>query len=186
MSDTLNFRTAFHGFNREDVVHYITYLNAQHESEISQLRAELESNQRFYAAEDLNEATQTIRTLEQKVAEQDETIAQLRAQLLSKPAVAEHHSEPAQRDIQLEELEAYRRAERTERVAKERAEKIYQQADCALTCATAKVDEAFTQIGELTSQVTRQLDDLQSAVTGSRQALADAVATLGQLRSEDK
>lgn len=185
MSDTLNFRTAFNGFHREDVVHYIAYLNAQHESEITQLRAELENAHRFSAAEELNEASQTIRELERKLAEQAETIAQLRAQSLHKPESAEAQPQP-QRDIQLEELEAYRRAERTERVAKERAEKIYRQADCALTCATAKVDEAFTQIGELTSQVTRQLDNLQTAVTGSKQALADAVATLGQLRAGEE
>ena len=35
------FRSAFNGFNREDVVRYIEYLNAQHASEINRLNSEL-------------------------------------------------------------------------------------------------------------------------------------------------
>ena len=36
------FRSALNGFNREDVVHYIEYLNTQHAAEVSQLQSELE------------------------------------------------------------------------------------------------------------------------------------------------
>lgn len=42
MAAPLNFRTAFNGFNREDVVRYIEYLNAQHTAELNQLNSELE------------------------------------------------------------------------------------------------------------------------------------------------
>ena len=35
------FRTSLSGFNREDVVRYIEFLNAQHAAEISQLNSEL-------------------------------------------------------------------------------------------------------------------------------------------------
>ena len=42
MSEILNFRSAFNGFHREDVVHYIEYLNAKHTTEVNQLNAELE------------------------------------------------------------------------------------------------------------------------------------------------
>ena len=41
MSEPMNFRSAFNGFNREDVVHYIEYLNANHENQIKQLQADL-------------------------------------------------------------------------------------------------------------------------------------------------
>lgn len=37
-----NFRSAFNGFNREDVVNYISYMSAKHESERNELRAEAE------------------------------------------------------------------------------------------------------------------------------------------------
>ena len=42
MAEILNFRSAFNGFHREDVVHYIEYLNAKHTTEVNQLNAELE------------------------------------------------------------------------------------------------------------------------------------------------
>ena len=36
------FRSALNGFNREDVVRYLEYINAQHTTELNQLRSELE------------------------------------------------------------------------------------------------------------------------------------------------
>ena len=35
-----NFRSAFNGFNREDVVHYIEYLNSKHTGAVNQLKSE--------------------------------------------------------------------------------------------------------------------------------------------------
>jgi hypothetical protein len=35
-----NFRSAFNGFNRQDVVHYIELLNNQHKAQIEQLAAQ--------------------------------------------------------------------------------------------------------------------------------------------------
>ena len=37
MASAQNFRSAFNGFNREDVVHYIEYLNAKHTGALNQL-----------------------------------------------------------------------------------------------------------------------------------------------------
>ena len=37
-----NFRSAFNGFNREDVVHYIEYLNTKHAADLTQLNSELD------------------------------------------------------------------------------------------------------------------------------------------------
>ena len=82
------------------------------------------------------------------------------------------------------ELEAYRRAERAERVAQERAQVIYDQANGVLAEATVKVDDAVAHIGDLTEQVNRQLERLQDAVAGSKQALQDAAATLYAIRPE--
>ena len=41
MNDPKTFRSAFNGFNREDVVHYIDYLNTQHSNQINQLNSQL-------------------------------------------------------------------------------------------------------------------------------------------------
>ena len=77
-----------------------------------------------------------------------------------------------------EELEAYRRAERTERIARERAELIYHQVNGVLAEATVKVDGVAGDIGVMADQVMAQLSQLQAAVSGSKQALQDAVSTM--------
>ena len=42
MSVPQNFRSAFNGFNREDVVKYIEYINAKHTAQVNQLTSETE------------------------------------------------------------------------------------------------------------------------------------------------
>ena len=237
MSETMNFRSAFHGFNREDVVRYIEYLNAKHASELSQLRAELESSQGVVTLsgetnpwkQQLEEQARTISRLQDQLAhnamddphspeEWDANIdariqaefdrdaaleaqaqaeaerdAALEAQRLAEAdrdaALAANAQSAAaaatQQNLYMEELEAYRRAERTERLAKERASRIYHLVDTALAGATSRVEETFSQIDQLTGMVTQQLDNLQTAVTDSKQALADATATLSQIRTEE-
>ena len=81
-----------------------------------------------------------------------------------------------------QELEAYRRAERTERLARERAEQLYRQANGALADATVKVDNTANQIGQLSDRVAEQLAELQTAVADSKQALRDAAATMYTIR----
>ena len=41
MANFQNFRSAFHGFNRQDVVNYIEYMNQKHRSEVEQLNNQL-------------------------------------------------------------------------------------------------------------------------------------------------
>jgi hypothetical protein len=40
MAEKNTFRSALNGFNREDVVHYIEYLNSKHTAQINQLESE--------------------------------------------------------------------------------------------------------------------------------------------------
>ena len=42
MAAPQNFRTSFNGFNREDVVRYIEYLNSRHHSQLDQLTGEVD------------------------------------------------------------------------------------------------------------------------------------------------
>ena len=175
MAAPMNFRTAFNGFNREDVTHFIEYLNARHAAEINQLKAELdlERNRPAVAAEDHSEE------LAAALAEIEALKAEL-AQLRQRSPEAE--TAPAVPSGTAQELEAYRRAERTERVARERAELIYHQVNGVLADASVKVEDAYTRIDGLSQQVAAQLAQLQEAVTGSRQALSDAAATLYTIR----
>ena len=174
MAANQNFRSALNGFNREDVVHFIEYINAKHTAELNQLRSEMDLIRSGHSSE-----------ASQELASAQETIRQLRAQLAELQARCDALENEKPTTVQYsttQELEVYRRAERTEREARERAEQVYHQVNGALADATMKVDTAFVQISDLTDRVTTQLAELQEAVTGSRQALADAAATLYTIR----
>ena len=136
--------------------------------------------------------------LEAQVAALTEKLAQLEEELLTAQIAksdleAQLADMTTQRDAALndqaqvqrrneEELEAYRRAERVERQAKERTEAMYQKANGVLADATAKVDNASAQIAGIADQVAAQLAVLQQAVTGSKTALKDAATTLYTIR----
>ncbi len=199
MDTQFNFRSAFNGFNREDVVHYIEFLNNTHGTELNQLRSELDAlrNQPapvpapIAAPDEDNEAVieeqaarirelfDRCKTLENELNAANEEKKQLQTQLESNQV-----QQTSYRSRMEEELEAYRRAERTERLARERAEQLYRQANGALADATAKVDNAAIQIGGLSDRVLAQLTELQTAVTGSKQALRDAAATMYTIRPD--
>ena len=104
MAANQHFRSAFRGFNREDVVHYIEYLNNYYIRQLEDLNAQLQ------AAKAAAPAANT--DLETRLQEALDRCAQLEAQLAAKEEA------PAVPTATEEELEAYRRAERTERQAR--------------------------------------------------------------------
>ena len=190
-----NFRSAFNGFNREDVVHYLEYINTKHTNQINQLTAE---NQELRAA-----AQQPARDLQELVDSLQAQCAELTALLdAEKAANAEltgklealelrcreleeaKVSAPADSISALasEELETYRRAERIEREARERADLVYYQANGVLSEATAKVEGISADITDMADQVMRQLTQLQMAVSSSKQALQDATSIMNTIR----
>ena len=243
-----DFRSAFNGFNREDVVHYIEQVNAKHNAEISRLNSDIQYLQEQLSMEgnysdltgngevdqQLQEQAERIADLEAQLAaataehtpdEQAERIAELEAQLAAVPtedvAVAELEAENAkltQKVAELErklleaqgslkqskedneslqalldtalsrqshvqsqqeaELSAYRRAERVERQAKERANYINEQVNGSLADATTKVDEAAAQVAAMAEEVLAQIQKLQAAVGDSKVVLKDAAAHL--------
>ena len=168
-----NFRGAVGGFNREDVVRYIEYINNKHASQINQLNTEMQVLQEELAqlraqgdlAAQLEEANARIAQLEQ---ERDALAAQVE-QLADRP----------QTDS---ELEAYRRAERAERIAADRVELLYQQANGALADATAKADDTAAQVGELTDSLMVQLQKLQNVLSTGGNSMRDAAAALFAIR----
>lgn len=231
MAATQNFRSAFNGFNREDVVQYIQYINTKHTEEVNQLRSEVEFLQEKIRSIDpatvqlladaekerddykkqLDEALSVKEALEARCseleAERDNALCQesdtadvksLEAQILSlqqelgaaleAKAAAQAKAEESSRSTAFvsyrieQELEAYRRAERTERIARERAEQVYRVTNGVLAEATVRVDDAAARIGEMSDQVVTQLNLLQAAVSGSKQALKDAAASMSAIR----
>ena len=191
----LNFRSSLHGFNRQDVANYLEYLNNRHAAQVNQLNTDLEAlrRQAEAPAEDPQRAALETRCqeLEQQLAaarkERDEALAQKEA--------VEQKLEAAQRDREEallrssgekldanRELEAYRRAERTERVARERAEQVYSETSTVLTQASNRIEAALRQMTGISQQVTGQLDTLQTAIASSRLALQDAAQTINKLK----
>lgn len=154
MAANQHFRSAFRGFNREDVVHYIDYLNNFYSTQLEQLKAQLSNVQP--ADPDL------LARLKRAEARCAELETQLAAKQADTVAVVNSTGD---------ELEAYRRAERTERQARERAQQIYTQANAVLAEVTLKAEAASAQVADVANQVTAQLQ-------GTKNALEDAVATL--------
>ena len=190
MAASQNFRSAFNGFNREDVVHYLEYLNAKHSNQVNQLTAENEAlRQQVDALPELENQQSVISSLEDRCAELARQLeesqarcAELEQQLAQSAAPEQNAETPALSPIASDELEAYRRAERIEREAKERAELVYFQANSVLTEASAKVDGISADITEMADKVMSQLTQLQVAVSSSKQALQDASSIMGAIR----
>lgn len=199
MAAQKTFRSALNGFNRDDVVHYIEYLNAQHASEVNQLtseaeflRSKLEERLDLPGEEEspadvqaleaqLQAALAENKRLEEELQSALEAIEQAQADL-----EALRNQQITTQNVTSQELEAYRRAERVERLAQERSVQVYHRVNGVLADATVKVDEAADTIGTLSDQVLAQLNQLQEAVSGSKQALQDAAQTMYALRPEQE
>lgn len=192
----LNFRSAFNGFNREDVVHYIEYLNTKHAADLNQLNSELDYLRTKQEPQALPEASDDdtvaqqaarIRELFDRCTALEQELEAIKGEKAQLTAQLEAAQQQAATQSRLdEELETYRRAERTERYARERAEYLYRQANGALADATIKVDDAANHVSQITDRVISQLTELQDAVAGSKQALQDAAATMYTIRPTDK
>ena len=150
-NQTYSFRSALSGFNRADVIAFIGQLSASHEAELRERDEELR-----LAREELERLQKENGRLVKLVTEQSE----------AKPGdrQPEQPAGPAEPEIaqpiQEKELEVYRRAERCEREARVRAEKVY-------SAVAAEVDGAGKK---LLSQEERLLDVSSS--------LADDIASL--------
>lgn len=157
-----NFRSAFRGFNREDVVHYIEYINNRHSAELEQLQNQLKNVQNQDLLARLEAAEARCKELEALVTGDD-----------------------AVPNCTKEELEAYRRAEQAERAAKERAQQIRQQANAVLADATVKAEEAAAHIGSLAEEMTAQLQKCQESVDATKATFRDAVNALYAICPEE-
>lgn len=197
MAASYNFRTAFNGFNREDVVHYIEYINSKHTTLVNQLRSDLADAQQELAS--LKEAPPKDTSMEEELEQMKARIAQLEDEVLT-AQIAKSDAETGleamtkERDAALAaqtavknnseaELETYRRAERMEREARERADAMYAKANDIIAQASGKVDEAAQHINGIADQVAEQLSVLQNAILDSKSALQNASVSMNELHT---
>ena len=210
MSTPQSFRSAFNGFNRDDVVKYLEYINSRHHAQVNQLTGENDYlRQQLEAAQAAPGAQEELQRLQELCASQQAELEELRAvrtamearcsgmeRELEEAQEARRRAEEAQRkaeEVQStvrcgveQELEAYRRAERMERQARERSEQIYRQTNSVLADATVQLEDSAGGIFELADQVMGQLEQLRSAVERSKQALKNASDTMYAIRPQEE
>ena len=176
MAGFQNFRTALNGFKRADVVNYIEYMNNKHNAQLEQLNSQLQTANAKLAqvgSEDCAALRTQLDTANARIAELEAELAACRN------AVPQNTASD-------QELEAYRRAERTERLARERASQVYAQANAVLAEATLKVDNASAQIGTAADQIAAQLQEYHTSVSNTKAMLQDVVAAMYAIRPEEE
>ena len=194
MAGKQNFRNAFNGFNKEDVVQYIEYLNSKHNNTVNRLKSENqellkeveelrarpvrdpEREERYAALQAEFDALQEKNAeLQERLCAKQDELAQMKQNL------ADAEQKAASRIAQ-QELEAYRRAERMERAAQERTQQIYRQVTGTLAETATQVDEAAEQFKRLSQIFSGQMTEMQDMVDRSRNALMSASATMYSIR----
>lgn len=163
MSNIQSFRSAFNGFNRQDVVNYIEYMNNQHNSQIQQLNTQL---QNALSKNSDSELQARLVAAEEKIKELEAALAQAGG---------------APMNCTEQELEAYRRAERAERIANERSAQLCQQANGILADAGCQVDNAASAIDAAAENLNAQLEAYKAAVDAAKATLHDAVAAISAI-----
>lgn len=174
------FRAALHGFNRSDVITYLSELAAAHAAQLEEKEAQLLS------AQDENARLQQ-ELASMKALIEDETDAagieddenEADAEAIEDPSPADDFeiiSEPdADNSVVNQELEAYRRAERCEREARQRAGKVYEEACAAVDSAKRRLNEQEVQLSEMSESLSQSVNALQ-------EMLAQISDNLGQTR----
>ena len=168
MAAPQNFRSAFHGFNREDVVNYIEYLNNRYTAQLEQLNNQL---------------------LESKGEASSDVVMGLQAQLdaaMMRIAELEEQLSANQEAAVSKELEAYRRAESAERLANARAQKIYDKACSAIEDATAMAESATGQFSEVAQRTIAQLQEYQETVSATVAGFQAAVAAMQSAKPDEE
>ncbi len=173
MEQPNQFRSSFNGFNRQDVVRYMEFVNNRHASQVAQLTNELEYLRGKQDTLDAGRVSQLEKELSAAQAENAalrQRVAQLEQQ------AGQTGAAPTE-----SELEAYRRAERVERTARERASQLSRQAAQALDQTGSQVEDAAGQIAQLSAQLTEQLERLQGAMDTGRRTVREAVGAVQSL-----
>ena len=187
MEQPSQFRSSLGGFNREDVVRYIEYINNKHSSQVAQLTNELEYLRGKQDTLDSNRVSELEKQLSTAQAENEvlrHRIAALERSLEEATAAAQNAPAAPAVTPSESELEAYRRAERVERTAKERARQVGKQAAESLGRIQQQMGDVTDALCQAAEEMSRQLTQLQGTVEASREALESAAAMAEAMNSE--
>lgn len=154
------FRTAVGGFHKGDVTDYIAKTAAQHTAELK------EYQERIAALEQENEI--------------------LRQQFLTTPMP---EAEPApteavpSEDVSELELQAYRRAEAAERMANQRAKKLYQSLEAICKDTQQEFSRTDTAMAQMVNTVMEQAQALEESYKALSAVLSQSRAQLSSMDS---
>lgn len=179
-----SFRSAFHGFNREDVVHFLESTVAKHGTQVNELEEEirrLEGELEQARQKENPDAQEELEALRQENAELKKQVEDLENQL-TEPAT---ESKP-DKQWEAEELAAYRRAENVERQARTRANHLNEKINALMQELTGRMEESNGQIDSAAEAMGKALEELQSALDGAKSVLTSGMETLHNLESEEK
>lgn len=186
MPDTIeNFRTSLHGFNRADVVRFIQAQTAEHENDLRQLREENErlqselSEARASAAQAIAEKTALACELEAlKAMPQPEPPAAPAAPVpVEEPVVLQ--APPAAPELppvnfDEKELAAYRRAELTERLARERAVAAAERMRAIYARANQQLVQTSDDFATMLDTFQMDFEKFDQLLTSAMNAVSDA------------
>lgn len=200
-----SFRPAFHGFNRDDVVHYLENLTNQHTIRVNQLTDDLKRAEDALAEKEALAAQQAeaLSQLEARVeeltaaldeaaspeaAQEAEHIREENAALAARVAeleaqLAEKAAEP-ETDWGAQELTAYRRAESMERLTRGRASALCHQTNDLVSSITRDLAANRKQLDLAAEAMGKALEDLQTALDNSCATLEKGSADFGALKLE--
>lgn len=195
MAAPQNFRSAFNGFHREDVVNYIAYMTNQNETKVNQLNTQIaqlqqevetlrqQSDDQQDTQQQMQELRQELEQTKQQLAQRDEQIRRMEEEQKAQKQTAPEPPKPDMTRV-TEELNAYRRAESVERRAREQVNQMFDQASGVLADTSVTLEEAADAIGTLEEQILQSLAQLQDTIARSKNDLANSAVTIASIRPE--
>lgn len=175
MADFSKFRSSLGGFHRGDVANYIESLSMQHAAAMKEKSGQIDALQAelLAARQKLEEAEAEKRALHDQL---DDALAALEAATAPAEDEAEDETEAEVEeapDYPKLELEAYRRAEATERLATQRAQQLKRELVDFLENTTAR----YQQTGE---DIAALAEDLKSGLKRLEENLSELDLLFGE------
>ena len=175
MADFSKFRSSLGGFHRGDVANYIESLSMQHAAAMKEKSGQIDALQAelLAARQKLEEAEEEKRSLQDQL---DDALAALEAATAPAEDEAEDETEAEVEeapDYPKLELEAYRRAEATERLATQRAQQLKRELEDFLENTTAR----YQQTGE---DIAALAEDLKSGLKRLEENLSELDLLFGE------
>ena len=175
MADFSKFRSSLGGFHRGDVANYIESLSMQHAAAMKEKSGQIDALQAelLAARQKLQEAEEEKSALQDQL---DDALAELEAATAPAEDEAEDETEAEVEeapDYPKLELEAYRRAEATERLATQRAQQLKRELVDFLENTTAR----YQQTGE---DIAALAEDLKSGLKRLEENLSELDLLFGE------